>query len=109
MISGMENLAIAEQRVAIHYDPREIYSHWNPARNTRLEADGEHGSHWRKVLVTVDGDFAGSVSFSTEGDKDSGFGLCYGQRDQILGVPSEPGEQAAADFIARRYRKGRGY
>lgn len=94
--------------VKIHHDPCDVYPNWTPAINEWLEADGVHTTGFRRVYVTVDGDFAGSMSFSTEGGEDADYALCYGQKDQILGVP-EAGEAAAADLIASRYRKGAGY
>lgn len=94
--------------VKVHYDPREVHPNWAPAMNEWLEADGIHTAAFRRALVTVDGHFAGSMSFSTEGGPDAGFALCYGQRDQILGVP-EAGEDAAAKFIASRYRRSGDY
>ncbi|MBH0113217.1 hypothetical protein I5E68_09690 [Novosphingobium sp. YJ-S2-02] len=90
--------------IKVHYNPAEIYGDEALAENEWLEDDGVHTAGFRRVYVTVDGDFAGTMSFSTEGDKDGGYAMCYGQKDQILGVP-EAGETAAAEFIASRYRK----
>jgi hypothetical protein len=92
----------------IHYDRREIWPGSRLAVNEWQAADGVHTQAFRKVYVAIDGKFAGSMSFSTEGAKEERYCLCYGQDDQVLGVPPETGEQAGAEFIARYYRKRSG-
>lgn len=91
--------------VKIHYDRREVWPHSTLAVNQRQEADGVHTFDTsRTVLVTVDGEYAGSMNFSTEGPPGESFAFCYGQRDQALGVPAEKGEQAGAEMVAGYFR-----
>lgn len=93
--------------IVVHYDPRELYPDYTLSVNTEYGERGEVISGTsRKVLVTVGGDFAGSINFSTE--ESEPFGMCYGQRDQIIGVFSQD-EDESARRIAERYRPGDGY
>lgn len=93
--------------IVIHYDPRELYPDHQPAINSEYGERGEvvNGTS-RRVLVTIGGDFAGSITYSTE--EEGGYGMCCGQRDQIVGVFSRD-EDESARCLADYYRPGDGY
>ena len=83
----------------VHYDPRELWPHWQPSELERLTPRGVLiQNRDRHVYVSVGLVYAGCIVFSPVGE----YGLCFGRHDEVLGMFGA-GENEAAVGIAQAF------